>query len=54
MDKQFKYAERKSVPYIVILGSRELQEGNAVVKNLGTGEQQTVAATQLAAHIAGL
>jgi histidyl-tRNA synthetase len=54
MDKQFKYAERKGTPYVVILGSRELQEGNAVVKNLGTGEQQTVAATQLAAHIAGL
>ena len=54
MDKQFKYAERKGVPYIVILGSRELQEGNVVVKNLGTGEQQTIAAGELAAHIARL
>lgn len=54
MDKQFKYAERKSIPHVVILGSRELQEGNCVIKNLVTGEQQTIAAEQLPAHIATL
>jgi histidyl-tRNA synthetase len=54
MDKQFKYAERKGIPYVVILGSRELQEGTCVVKNLATGEQQTVAAEKLPAHIASL
>jgi histidyl-tRNA synthetase len=53
MDKQFKYAERKGVPYVVILGSRELQEGTCVVKNLGTGEQQTVPAASLGSFIAG-
>ena len=25
-DKQFKYAERKNIPYIVIIGSKELEE----------------------------
>jgi histidyl-tRNA synthetase len=52
MDKQFKYAERKGVPYVVILGSRELQEGTCVVKNLATGEQQSVAAAGLADYMA--
>jgi histidyl-tRNA synthetase len=54
MDKQFKYAERKGIPYVVILGSRELQEGTCVVKNLSTGEQQTIAAAELATHMATL
>lgn len=54
MDKQFKYAERKGVPYAVILGSRELQEGTCVVKNLATGEQQAMPSADLARHIATL
>ncbi|HEY1115498.1 MAG TPA: histidine--tRNA ligase [Chitinophagaceae bacterium] len=53
MDKQFKYAERKGTPYVVILGSRELQEGTCVVKTLATGEQQAMPATGLADYIAG-
>ncbi len=42
-DKQFKYAEKKNIPYILIIGSKELQENNCTIKNLRTGEQQTVA-----------
>ena len=42
MDKQFKYAEKRKIPYIVIIGSRELEQGTAVVKNLDTGEQQAL------------
>jgi histidyl-tRNA synthetase len=47
MDKQFKYAERKKIPFIAILGSREMEQGNLVIKNLATGEQQTVAQENL-------
>jgi histidyl-tRNA synthetase len=42
MDKQFKYAEKKNIPFAVILGSRELENGTLVVKNLQSGEQQTL------------
>ncbi|MBO9619355.1 MAG: histidine--tRNA ligase [Niabella sp.] len=38
-DKQFKYAERKGIPYVAILGSKELESGEVVVKNLATGTQ---------------
>ncbi len=38
-DKQFKYAEKKNIPFVVILGSKELQEGTCIVKNLATGSQ---------------
>ncbi|MCW3073520.1 MAG: histidyl-tRNA synthase [Flaviaesturariibacter sp.] len=42
MDKQFKYAEKKGIPYVVIIGTRELENDTCVVKNLATGEQQTI------------
>lgn len=41
-DKQFKYAEKKSIPYIVIIGSEELQNGTCKIKDLRTGIQQTI------------
>lgn len=41
-DKQFKYAEKKNIPYIVIIGSKELEEKKAVVKDLRTAEQNLV------------
>jgi histidyl-tRNA synthetase len=41
-DKQFKYAEKKNIPNIVILGTKELAEGTCTVKNLLSGEQQTI------------
>ena len=41
-DKQFKYAEKKNIPYIIILGSKELQENNCTIKNLRNSEQQTI------------
>jgi histidyl-tRNA synthetase len=42
MDKQFKYAEKKNIPAIIILGSRELESGTLVIKQLASGEQQTI------------
>ncbi|PUZ27513.1 histidyl-tRNA synthetase [Chitinophaga costaii] len=42
MDKQLKYADKRSIPYIVILGDSELAENKVSIKNLNTREQQTV------------
>jgi histidyl-tRNA synthetase len=39
-DKQFKYAEKKNIPYIIILGSEELERGVVKIKNLSTGMQR--------------
>ena len=46
-DKQFKYAEKKNIPHVVILGSKELAENNCVIKNLQSGVQTTVAQNEL-------
>lgn len=48
IDKQFKYAEKKNIPRVVIIGSREMEAGNCVLKHLATGEQETVVLGDLA------
>jgi histidyl-tRNA synthetase len=47
MDKQFKYAEKKNIGYVVIIGSQEIQNNTGVVKNIKTGKQETVALANL-------
>jgi histidyl-tRNA synthetase len=41
-DKQFKYAEKKNIPFAIILGSKELEQKTCVVKDLRSGEQRSV------------
>lgn len=41
-DKQFKYAEKKNIPYVVIIGSKEMEEKSCSIKNLLRGIQQTI------------
>ncbi len=48
MDKQFKYAEKKFIPYVIIIGSKEIENGEAVVKNLSTSDQQKIPLIRLA------
>ncbi|WP_375324740.1 histidine--tRNA ligase [Flagellimonas sp. GZD32] len=40
MQKQFKYADKRGVPYTILLGEQELANGNFVVKNMKTGDQK--------------
>jgi histidyl-tRNA synthetase len=46
-DKQFKYADKKGITRVVIIGGKELAEGTCIIKDLTTGEQKTVAAGEL-------
>lgn len=46
--KQFSYAEKKNIPFAVIIGSKEIEQQCCQVKNLATGEQQVVALEKLA------
>lgn len=46
-DKQFKYAEKKNIPFVVIIGEKELKEGTCNIKALATGQQQTVSMNDL-------
>ncbi|MET0466073.1 MAG: histidine--tRNA ligase [Chitinophagaceae bacterium] len=46
-DKQFKYAEKKHIPFVIIIGSKELAENNGIIKDLRTGEQKAVSLDEL-------
>ena len=46
-DKQFKYAEKKSIPYVIIVGTEEMQNGTCKIKALQTGNQETVSQDKL-------
>lgn len=49
-DKQFKYAEKKQIAYAVLIGSREMEQQTCIVKKLGTGEQTTIAFSELSGY----
>ena len=46
-DKQFKYAEKKNIPYVIIIGSKEMEEKTCTIKNLLQGRQQTITQQEL-------
>ena len=51
MKKQMEYANRRGIPYVVIIGSEELNEGIATVKNMRTGEQQKLRFDEIASNL---
>jgi histidyl-tRNA synthetase len=50
-DKQFKYAEKKNIGYVVIIGEAELTAGTCVIKNLTTGKQETISREALLTYL---
>lgn len=46
-DKQFKYAEKKNISFIIIIGTKELEDGTCNIKNIKTGEQRTIRQSDL-------
>ena len=54
VQKQFKYADKRAVPYVMLLGANELAEGQFVIKNMKTGEQQSYANDALPTFLATL
>lgn len=47
LDKQLKYADKKGIPYVVIIGPEEIKENKVVLKNLKTKEQIKTTAENL-------
>ena len=48
-DKQFKYAEKKKIPFVIIIGDDEIKRNSCQIKNLVTGQQKEVALKDLSA-----
>lgn len=51
MDKQFKYAEKKQIPFVVIIGANELASSTCNIKELSTGNQQSIETLKFISHI---
>ncbi len=51
MKKQMEHANRRGIPFVVIIGSNEIEQQKATVKNMTTGEQQSVAFSELLAAL---
>jgi histidyl-tRNA synthetase len=54
LGKQFKYASARGIPYVCVVGDDERMNGTVNLKNMVTGEQQTVARAEIGAKLAPL
>ena len=53
MKKQMSYANAKQIPYVVLAGENEMNEGCVTLKNMETGEQQMLTPDELVTQIKG-
>jgi histidyl-tRNA synthetase len=42
LGKQFKLADQKKIPFVAIIGEDEIKQNKLTIKNMSTGEQQTL------------
>jgi histidyl-tRNA synthetase len=47
LKKQLNYADAKSIPYVILIGSDEMETGLLTLKNMQSGEQQKLPASQI-------
>ena len=47
MKKQMNYANDRQIPYVAIVGADEVQNGTIALKNMVTGEQQSLTVDQV-------
>ncbi|CAG5069205.1 Histidine--tRNA ligase [Dyadobacter sp. CECT 9623] len=47
LKKQLDYADRKNIPYVILIGSDEMQSGLLTLKNMRSGEQQKLSADEI-------
>jgi histidyl-tRNA synthetase len=51
LDKQFKYADKKGIPFALIIGEQEVKNKQVTVKNLATREQSTLSLDEAIARL---
>lgn len=52
--KQFKYANQKKIPFVVVIGPEEIERNEVTVKTMETGKQKTIPRNQLVTYFQGL
>lgn len=54
LGKQFKLADQKNIPFAIVIGEAEQQASKVVLKNMKTGEQQTIDLSEVIAALSSL
>lgn len=52
LDKQLKYADRKGIPFVIIVGPEEVKKNKATLKNMKTGSQKTISLKEVSKALA--
>ena len=47
LKKQMSYADKKGIPFVIMLGSQEIESGNLTLKNMASGEQTSLTLEEL-------
>ena len=47
MKKQFSYADKKGIAYTIMIGSQEIESGKYQIKNMSSGEQESLSAEEI-------
>jgi histidyl-tRNA synthetase len=45
--KQFKVAEQKKIPFVIVVGENEIKENKFAFKNMSTGEQNLLSVEEI-------
>ena len=51
MKKKMKYADKWNIPYVIIIGEKEKLTGLLTLKDMKTGEQQTLSLDEIIAQV---
>lgn len=51
LSKQFKFADKKQIPFVLIQGPEEREKGEITIKRLQNGKQKTIPVNQLVSYL---
>ena len=51
MKKQMNYANKRNIPFVVLVGEEEIQSNTYTLKNMGSGEQLKVPLDELLSQV---
>jgi len=54
LGKQFKYADKKEIPFVIVCGENEIQDQTVTIKEMKSGTQNSIPKSQLTSYIKGL
>lgn len=54
LEKQFKYADKKNIPFVIMYGPEEKERGEVTIKSMRTGKQKKIPFAQLTSYLRGI